>query len=152
MTALLATQSLTGPSFDMGFDGAVDGRNYLFGESVYIIDFIKVRTAFEFVYVFLPCSGWQLLTAHRIVPLKPGFHIVASVVSVLSKIFLQQLQPYGNLTHNRPIRQIQRVVRDRNDSISYNRYNRKWATRQHFSLVHISAAVTPAVARKLCPR
>ena len=88
MTALLATQSLTGPSFDMGFDGAVDGRNYLFGESVYIIDFIKVRTAFEFVYVFPPCSGWQLLTAHRLVPLKPGFHIVASVVSVLSKNIL----------------------------------------------------------------
>ena len=42
--------------------------------------------------------------------LKLGFHIVVSVVSVLSKKFLRQIQPYGNLTHNRPIRQIQRVV------------------------------------------
>ena len=69
-----------------------------------------------------------------IIPInKPGFHTVVSVVSaisVLSKKFLRQIQLYGNLTHNCPvqqIRQIQRVVRDRTDSISYDRYNRKWA-------------------------
>ena len=50
------------PSFDMGFNGAVNGGSYLFGESVSLIDFIKV-------HVFPPCSGWQLLIAHRLVPL-----------------------------------------------------------------------------------
>ena len=37
---------LTGPSIDMGFDGAVNGGNYPFGESVSLIKFIKVRTVF----------------------------------------------------------------------------------------------------------
>ena len=48
--SLLATH----PSFDMGFDRAVNGANYLFGESVSLINFIKVRIAFAiaFVYVF----------------------------------------------------------------------------------------------------
>ena len=75
------------------------------------------------------CWSWKRAPSW----LKPGFHIVVSVVSVvsvLSKKFLRQIKPYGNLTHNRPIRQIrqiQHVLRDRNDSISYNRYNRKWA-------------------------
>ena len=32
-------------SFDMGFDGAVNGGNYLFGESVSLIDFIKVHVS-----------------------------------------------------------------------------------------------------------
>ena len=49
------------PSFDMGFDGAVNGGNYLFGDSVSLIDFIKV-------HVFPPSSGWQLVTALRLVP------------------------------------------------------------------------------------
>ena len=42
-----------GQSFDMGFDGAVNGGNYLFGESVSLIDFIKV-------HVFPSSSGWHL--------------------------------------------------------------------------------------------
>ena len=71
---------------------------------------------------------------------KPGFHIVVSVVSVLSKKLLRQIQPYGNLTHNRPIRQIQRVLRDRNDSISYNRYNRKWAWHDSILLMETTAS------------
>ena len=44
--------------------------------------------------------------------LKPGFHIVVSVVSVvsvLSKKFLRQIQPYGNPTHT---------------SAQYDRYDR----------------------------
>ena len=49
------------PSFDMGFDGAVNGGNYLFGDSVSLIDFIKVP-------LFPPSSGWQLVTAHRLLP------------------------------------------------------------------------------------
>ena len=74
---------------------------------------------------------------------KPGFHIVVSVVSVvsvLSKKFLRQIQPYGNLTHNRPRRQIQRVVRDRNDSISYIRYNRKWTWHDSILLMETTAS------------
>ena len=53
----------------MNFDGAVNGGNYLFGESVSLIDFTKVRTVFEFCLFFPPCSDWQFLTAHRLVPL-----------------------------------------------------------------------------------
>ena len=48
------------PSFDMGFDGAVNGGIYLFGDSVSLIDFIKV-------HVFPPSSDRQLVTAHRLV-------------------------------------------------------------------------------------
>ena len=75
--------------------------------------------------------------------LKPGFHIVVSVVSVvsvLSKKFLRQIQLYGNLAHNRPIRQIQHVLRDRNGSISYNRYNRKWAWHDSILLIETTAS------------
>ena len=53
--------------------------------------------------------------------LKPGFHIVVSVVSVLRKKFIGQIQLYGNLPYNCSIlqkRQIQLVVRDRMNSIS----------------------------------
>ena len=46
----------------MGFDGAVSGGHYLFGESISLIDFIKV-------HFFPPSSGWQLVTAHHLVPL-----------------------------------------------------------------------------------
>ena len=46
----------------MGFDGAVSGSHYLFGENVSLIEFIKA-------HVFPPSSGWQLNTAHRLVPL-----------------------------------------------------------------------------------
>ena len=52
--------------------------------------------------------------------LKPGFHIVVSVVSVVRKKFIGQLQIYGNLPHKCSIqkkRQIQRFVRDRMNSI-----------------------------------
>ena len=48
----------------MGFDRAVNGSNDLFGESASLIDFIKVRTVFEFILCF---PGWQLLIAHRLV-------------------------------------------------------------------------------------
>ena len=53
--SLLATH----PSFHfaMGFNRAVNDANYLFGESVSLINFIKARAAF--VYVFAPYSGWQ---------------------------------------------------------------------------------------------
>ena len=43
----------TGPSFNMVFDGAVNGGNYLFGKSVSIIDFIKVRTVFDSLLVLV---------------------------------------------------------------------------------------------------
>ena len=46
---------LTGPSFDMGFDGAMNGGSYLFGESVSLLDFIKVRTVFDFSFLFSLC-------------------------------------------------------------------------------------------------
>ena len=55
--------------------------------------------------------------------LKPGFHIVVSVVSVVSvvrKKFIGQLQLYGNLPYKCSIqkkRQIQHFVRDRMNSI-----------------------------------
>ena len=55
---LLATY----PSFDMGFDRAVNGGSYLFGESVSLIDFIKVRTVFE-LYLCFP-SVFRLATSH----------------------------------------------------------------------------------------
>ena len=70
--------------------------------------------------------------------LKPGFHIVVSVVSVVSvvrKKFIGQLQLYGNLPYKCSIqkkRHIQLVVRDRMNSIcpmnydffSYNRHDK----------------------------
>ena len=52
--------------------------------------------------------------------LKPGFHIVVSIVSVVRKKFIAQIQLYGNLPYNCSIqqkRQIQLVVRDRVNSI-----------------------------------
>ena len=76
--------------------------------------------------------------------LKPGFHIVVSVVSVVSAVrkkFIGQIQLYGNLPYKCSIqqrRQIQLVVRDRMNSIcplnffrstdmtaGYDRYNDK---------------------------
>ena len=48
--------------------------------------------------------------------LKPGFHIVVSVVSVVRKKLIGQIQLYGNLPYKCSIqekRQIQVVVRDR---------------------------------------
>ena len=58
----------------------------------------------------------------RISHLKPGFHIVVSVVSVVSfvrKKITRLIQLYGNLPYNRSITQkrlIQLVVRDRMNS------------------------------------
>ena len=52
--------------------------------------------------------------------LKPGFHIVVSVVSVVRKKFIGQIQLYENLPYKCSIqkkRQIQLVVRDRMNSI-----------------------------------
>ena len=52
--------------------------------------------------------------------LKPGFHIVVSVVSVVRKKFIGQIQLYGNLRYKCSIqqkREIQLVVRDRMNSI-----------------------------------
>ena len=58
------------------------------------------------------------------IELKPGFHIVVSVVSVVSvvrKKFVGQILLYGNLPYKCSIqkkkRQIQLVVRDRMNSI-----------------------------------
>ena len=54
------------------------------------------------------------------VSLKPGFHIVVSVVSVVRKKFIGQMQIYGNLPYKCSIqkkRQIQPFVRDRMNSI-----------------------------------
>ena len=51
---------------------------------------------------------------------KPGFHIVVSVVSVVRKKFIGQLQLYGNLPYKCSIQkkqQIQLFVRDRMNSI-----------------------------------
>ena len=51
---------------------------------------------------------------------KPGFHIVVSVVSVVRKKFIGQIQLYGNLPYKSSIqkkRQIQLVLRDRMNSI-----------------------------------
>ena len=53
-------------------------------------------------------------------PVKPGFHIVVSVVSVVRKKFIGQLQFNGNLPYKCSIqkkRQIQLFVRDRMNSI-----------------------------------
>ena len=52
--------------------------------------------------------------------LKPGFHIVVSVVSVVRKKFIGQIRLYGNLPYKCSIqqkREIQLVVRDRMNSI-----------------------------------
>ena len=52
--------------------------------------------------------------------IKPGFHVVVSVVSVVRKKFIGQLQLYGNLPYKCSIqkkRQIQLFVRDRMNSI-----------------------------------
>ena len=52
--------------------------------------------------------------------LKPGFHIVVSVVSVVRKKFIGQIKLYGNLPYKCSIqkkRQIHLVVRDRMNSI-----------------------------------
>ena len=52
--------------------------------------------------------------------LKPGFHIVVSVVSVVRKKFIGQLQLYGNLPYKCSIqkkRQMQLFERDRMNSI-----------------------------------
>ena len=35
------------PSFDMGLDGAVNGANYMLGDSVSLINFIKVHVFLE---------------------------------------------------------------------------------------------------------
>ena len=55
---LLATH----PSFEVGFDRGVIGGNYPFGEASSLIDFIKVRKAFEFCSCF-PSVFWQA-TSH----------------------------------------------------------------------------------------
>ena len=52
--------------------------------------------------------------------LKPSFHIVVYIVSVVRKKFIGQIQLYGNLPYKCSIqkkRQIQLVVRDRMNSI-----------------------------------
>ena len=60
---------------------------------------------------------------HEITTFKPGFHIIVSVVSVVSvvrKKFIGQLQLYGNLSYKCSIqkkRQIQLFVRDRMNSL-----------------------------------
>ena len=62
--------------------------------------------------------------------IKPGFHIVVSIVSVVRKKFIGRIQLYGNLPYNCSIQQkrpIQLVVRDEfylsYEFFSYDRYN-----------------------------
>jgi len=50
---------------------------------------------------------------------KPGFHIVVSVMSVVQKKFIRQIQLYGNLPYNRSMRQkrqIQRILSPATDT------------------------------------
>ena len=80
-------------------------------------------------------STWILLWQHcwwQLVDLlKPGFHIVVSVVSVVRKKFIGQIQLYGNLPYKCSIQkkwQIQLVVRDEfyrsYEFFSYDKHDR----------------------------
>ena len=53
----------TSPALGGSPNRAVNGANYLFGESVFLVNFIKVHTASVYV-VCPPCSGWQRLSSH----------------------------------------------------------------------------------------
>ena len=62
--------------------------------------------------------------------IKPGFHIVVSIVSVVRKKFIGRIQLYGNLPYNCSIQQkrpVQLVVRDEfylsYEFFSYDRFN-----------------------------
>ena len=61
----------------MGFDGAVNGANYMLGDSVSLINFIN----FIKVQFFPPSFGGQLVAAHRLVPF---YKMAASMHSSLS--------------------------------------------------------------------
>ena len=69
------------------------------------------------------CFSLVVIACFRRPCFKPGFHIVVSVVSVVSvvrKKFIGQIQLYGNLPYKCSIQkklQIQLVVRDRMNSI-----------------------------------
>ena len=68
-------------------------------------------------------ANWRVKFPNNHLSVKPGFHIVVSVVSVVSvvrKKFIGQIQLYGNLPYKCSIqkkRQIHRLVRDRMNSI-----------------------------------
>ena len=60
----------------------MNGGKYLFGDSVSLINFIKV-------HVFPPSSGWQLVTAHHLVPfnkMAASMHSTSSLSSSLPAI------------------------------------------------------------------
>ena len=89
---LLATH----PSFDMGLDRAANGANYFWGESVSLINFIKVHVAFVYVFhsVFW-LANVSLLTAQYC-----AFYV--SSLTFGSRICLLQQRSYrSNCTADR---------------------------------------------------
>ena len=71
-------------------------------------------------FFFLPQRTWNHNQNSIMISLKPGFHIVVSVVSVVRKKFIGQIQLYGNLPYKCSIQkklQIQLVVRHRMNSM-----------------------------------
>ena len=100
-------------------------RRYLFSRIFH--SFWSLITVQMTILFFISSFGqekwenWPTLTeAKNAFTLKPGFHIVVYVVSVVRKKFIGQIQLYGNLLCKCSIqkkRQIQLVVRDRMNSI-----------------------------------
>ena len=61
---------MTHPSFDLGFDKAVNGANYLFGESVSLINFITLYSfCFPSVFWLEKVNETSLLPLLNLVPL-----------------------------------------------------------------------------------
>ena len=78
---------------------------------------VTIAQVFIFMWRFIYRSRSGCLNS---LLLKPGFHIVVSVVSVVRKKFIGQIQLYGNLPYKCSLQkkpQIQLVVRDRMNSI-----------------------------------
>ena len=90
---------------------------------VYLLIILSTVFCFIRVFVFVVRKLRPLVLVFVLRKLKPGFHIVVSVVSVVSvvrKKFIGQLQIYGNLPYKCSIqkkRQIQLFVRDTMNSI-----------------------------------
>ena len=66
----------------MGFDRAVNGSNYLFGESVSLINFIKVCTAFVYVFLRVLAGNLSLLS---LVP----FYMPRALIAANVPVYLQ---------------------------------------------------------------
>ena len=85
--------------------------------------FARAKRAKLLFFIIKYVKLW--LSCHRrqrgcLSSLKPGFHIIVSVVSVVRKKFIGQMQIYGNLPYKCSIqkkRQTQLFVRDRMNSI-----------------------------------